>query len=88
MNLLIRLRNRALLIPLRNMLLAANGCFLLMGIPVFGGSLAIGKTGIAIVLIYLVLDFAYLSLTYPQRKFSEYLDLFKHGYPIRRVRER
>ena len=85
MNLLIRLRNRALLIPLRNMLLAAYGCFLLMGIPVFGGSLAIGKTGIAIVLIYLVLDFAYLSLTYPQRKFSEYLDLFKHGYPIRRV---
>jgi hypothetical protein len=88
MNLLIRLGSRALLIPLRNVLLAANGCLLLMGIPVLGGSLTIGKIGIAIVLIYLVIDFAYLSLSYPQQKFSECLDLFKHGYLIRRVRER
>ena len=65
------------MISLRNVLLAVNGCFLLMAVPALGGSLTIGRIEIAIVMIYLVLDFAYLALTYPPRKFSEYVSLLK-----------
>jgi hypothetical protein len=66
------------MILLRNVLLAINGCFLLMAIPAFRGDLSIGKIEIGVVAIYLVLDFAYLALTYPTRKFSEYVSLLKN----------
>jgi hypothetical protein len=66
------------MIPLRNVLLAINGCFLLMAILAFRGDFSIGKIQISIAVIYLVLDFIYLALTYPPRKFSEYLSLFKN----------
>jgi hypothetical protein len=66
------------MIILRNVLLAANGCFLLLGVSAaLGGNLTLLRVQIAILMIYLVLDFFYLSLTYPRRTISEYLALFR-----------
>ena len=65
------------MIFLRNSLLTANGLFLLMGIPFVKTTYEIGWALPIVLAIYLVLDFIYLSLTYPQRPFREYLSLFR-----------
>ena len=69
------------MIYLRNVLLTVNGAFLLLSIPTFSGSLEIGRIQITVVMIYLALDFTYLALTYPRRKFSEYVGLLKGDKP-------
>lgn len=66
------------MIILRNVLLTLNGLFLLLGIPVaLGGNVTLLRVQITILMVYLVLDFFYLSLTYPRRTVSEYLALFR-----------
>jgi hypothetical protein len=65
------------MIILRNVLLAANGCLLIMGIwAIPGGDVAPLRVLGAMVMIYLVLDFFYLALTYPRGTISRYRALF------------
>jgi hypothetical protein len=63
-------------ITLRNVLLAANGCLLIMGIWAIASDLALLRVLSAMAMIYLVLDFFYLSLTYPRGTISRYRALF------------
>jgi hypothetical protein len=78
------------MIALRNVLLTINGAtFLLL---VFAGSPPNVLKWLSIaILIYFVLDFVYLSLTYPQHTISENLARFKgekvHDNQIGRIRD-
>jgi hypothetical protein len=63
-------------------LLTINGaCFLLLVWALAGNAPEILKWLATIILVYLVLDFVYLSLTYPKRPFAEYLELFRGEKP-------
>jgi hypothetical protein len=68
------------MIALRNVLLTANGALLLL-VPA-----AIKDQGTAWVLYvfmaYLLVDFAYLALTYPRRPFAEYVVALFSETPI------
>jgi asparagine N-glycosylation enzyme membrane subunit Stt3 len=64
------------MIPLRNVLLSANGCLFIMIIWALAGDPATLKVLGALVVIYLVLDFFYLSLTYPRGTISRNRALF------------
>lgn len=64
------------MIVLRNVLLAANGCLLIMSIWAIASDPALLRVLSAMAMIYLVLDFFYLSLTYPRGTISRYRALF------------
>ena len=69
------------MIALRNVLLSINGAsFLLLLYERVKGNEGLGWLPAAI-MIYLVVDFAYLSLTFPRRRLSEYWALFRYGEP-------
>jgi hypothetical protein len=67
------------MITLRNVLLSINGaCLTLLLYEHVKGNEGLEWLPAAIT-IYLVVDFAYLSLTYPRRRLSEYFALLKYG---------
>jgi hypothetical protein len=65
------------MITLRNVLLSTNGLLLLLLLyQLFQADPGLHWLPYA-TMLYLVTDFVYLSLTFPKRRFSEYLALFR-----------
>ena len=62
------------MILLRNVLLSVNGLLLMLSLTIVRSS-NLGWVLPTILIAYLILDFVYLSLTYPRRTISEYVAL-------------
>lgn len=71
-----------LMLALRNALLAINGaCFLLLVCVIFIAPPDLIHWLPIVILVYFVLDFIYLSLSYPRNRISHYLALFIGNEP-------